>query len=113
MRDIRDDIQIVSGGAKGADILGEQYAKERNYSIKRFVPNWKDLDVPGAVVKSNAYGEYNSRAGMDRNKNMADYADSAVVFLQPGLPNKGSRNIHSTMQKLGKPSMLANNNKGL
>lgn len=34
------EIIIVSGGARGADKLGEKYAKERGYKIEQFIPNW-------------------------------------------------------------------------
>jgi len=32
-------IEIVSGGARGADRLGERYAKERKLAVKQFIPN--------------------------------------------------------------------------
>ena len=59
------DIEIVSGTAKGADQLGERYAKERGYPIKRFVPDW---------------GYYGRRAGFIRNEEMAIYADVLIAF---------------------------------
>lgn len=63
--DIIDDIEIVSGGAKGADKLGEKYAKERGYSLKIFPAEW------------NKYGK---SAGYKRNAQMAEYADAVIVF---------------------------------
>ena len=33
---------IVSGTARGADTLGEQYAKERGYKIAPFPAKWRD-----------------------------------------------------------------------
>ena len=63
--DVIDDIEIVSGGAKGADKLGERYAKERGYSLKIFPAEW------------NKYGK---SAGYKRNEQMADYADLVIVF---------------------------------
>ena len=36
----KESIEIVSGGAKGADELGERYAKERGYKITRFPADW-------------------------------------------------------------------------
>jgi hypothetical protein len=44
--------EIVSGTAKGADLLGERYAIENNIPIKKFL----------------------------RNKEMAEYADTLIVF---------------------------------
>ena len=50
------DITIISGTAKGADTLGEQYAELRGYNVERFPADW-DL--------------YGKRAGLLRNEKMA------------------------------------------
>ncbi len=52
-------IEFVSGTAKGADTLGEKFAQEGDYTVKRFPANW-DL--------------YGKRAGFIRNDQMAKYA---------------------------------------
>lgn len=54
------NIIIRSGGAKGADKLGERYAKKRGYTIQQFIPNWR----PNGV--------YDNSAGHKRNREMAD-----------------------------------------
>lgn len=61
----KTEIEVVSGCAKGADQLGEKYAEERGYSIKRFPAYW------------NKYGK---RAGHIRNGQMAEYADALIAF---------------------------------
>ena len=58
-------MEIVSGGAKGADMLGERYAAEKGYAIKRFTAEW---------------GKYGKKAGPIRNTEMARYADALVAF---------------------------------
>lgn len=65
MLNISEDIEVVSGTAKGADLLGEQYAKEKGYTIKRFPADW---DTHG------------KKAGYIRNVQMAGYATHCVVF---------------------------------
>ena len=57
------DIEIVSGTAKGADRLGENYALEKGYHIAFF--NWSG---------------YGKRAGYLRNEEMANYADALICF---------------------------------
>ncbi len=57
--------EIVSGTARGADTLGEQFAKEYNIPVKKFPANW-DL--------------YGKSAGYRRNVEMADYADALIAF---------------------------------
>jgi hypothetical protein len=59
------EIEIVSGTANGADKLGERYAAERCYLVKRFIPDW------------NFYGK---KAGYIRNEDMAKYADALICF---------------------------------
>lgn len=62
---IRDEIIIISGTAKGADTLGERYAAERGYSVRFFPADWKN---------------YGKKAGFLRNEEMAKNADALVAF---------------------------------
>jgi hypothetical protein len=56
---------IVSGGAKGADTLGERYADENNIPKKIFFPDWK---------------KYGKKAGFIRNTEIINEADLVVAF---------------------------------
>lgn len=67
--------EIVSGCCKGADKLGELYATQRGYKIKKFPPKWK---------------EYGRAAGPLRNTEMAKYGDVLIAFPIPNNPNKGT-----------------------
>lgn len=80
LNDKMDDIEIVSGTAKGADRLGERYANDRGYGLKKFPADWKNLTRPGARVKEGSFGKYDCLAGHFRNGSMRDYSDAAVVF---------------------------------
>jgi hypothetical protein len=68
--------EIVSGGARGADLLGERFAKENGISIKRFPANW------------NLHGK---SAGPIRNKQMAQYADGLICFWDG--ESRGTKNM--------------------
>lgn len=57
--------EIVSGAAKGADRLGEKFAKDKGILIKQFPADW---DTHG------------KRAGYLRNAEMAEYADMLIAF---------------------------------
>jgi len=74
---------IVSGTAKGVDQAGETWAKQRDLPIAQFPANWNDLSCPDRYIKENQYGKYNSRAGHERNRKMAQYADS-LLFIWDG-----------------------------
>lgn len=55
----RENVEIVSGTAKGADQLGERFAKEYKLNLVRFPANW------------DSFGK---RAGYLRNAEMSKYA---------------------------------------
>ncbi len=61
----QNNIEIVSGTYKGADLLGERYANERTYPIKQFPADWR---------------RYGKSAGLKRNTEMAAYADALIAF---------------------------------
>lgn len=63
--------KIISGGAKGADTLAEQYAKENNIPFECYPAEW------------NKYGK---KAGIIRNKIMIDKADFCVFFWDGKSP---------------------------
>jgi len=58
-------IIIVSGGARGADTLGEKYAKQNGFEIERYLADW------------DTYGK---SAGARRNKKMAEVCDYVICF---------------------------------
>lgn len=78
--------EVVSGAAKGVDSIGEQWAREMGVPVSQFVPDWNNIDVDGACVKTNNYGKtYNAKAGFMRNQAMADYAE-ACIAIDNGTP---------------------------
>lgn len=58
--------EVVSGCARGADMLGEEYARDWRLPIERFPANWH---------------RYGQAAGVIRNCEMAEYADGLLAFL--------------------------------
>lgn len=75
---------ILSGGAKGADRLGERYAEERGYDIEWHSAQWK---------------KYGHSAGIMRNKEMAKRAHSLIAFWD-GLSH-GTKNMIDTANDAG------------
>ena len=39
----RYTLLFLSGGCKGADMLGERYANENGFCIERYPANWKNM----------------------------------------------------------------------
>lgn len=59
------DMIVISGGAVGADTLGEVWAGTRAVALMRFLPDWE---------------RYGKSAGYKRNEQMAREADLLVAF---------------------------------
>ena len=47
-----DLTRIISGGARGADTLGERFANEMGLEISRFIPNWDGLGKGAGYVRN-------------------------------------------------------------
>lgn len=84
LKNINDEIQIVCGMARGADRLGEQYAKERGYKVIYMPADW---DIDGRS------------AGFKRNIKMAEYADALVAFWDG--KSSGTRHMIETAKSKG------------
>lgn len=90
--------EVVSGGATGVDTIGEQWARENGIPITRFIPDWDNIDVDGAVVKTKYGKPYNAKAGFDRNQKMAEYAD-ALIAIDEDTP--GTSDMIIRAEKVG------------
>lgn len=78
-----DEVIIISGGAKGADKLGERYAKERGYKCEVYIPDWSE----------------GKKAGILRNIIMGDTSDACIVFIVNG--SRGSLHMANYSSKKG------------
>lgn len=82
--------EVVCGKAIGVDSLGEQYAIMKGISVKEMPANW---------------AMHGKAAGPIRNREMAEYADAAVVIWDGESP--GSRNMINEMIRRNKPYHVA------
>lgn len=81
--------EIVSGTARGADRLGEQWAAARGVPIKKFPANWaRDGKV----------------AGFLRNMDMAEYAD-ALIAVWDGV-SRGTQHMIDAMLEENKQTYI-------
>ena len=79
-----EEIEIVCGEARGADLLGKRYAESKGLIVKSFPANW------------NAYGR---RAGYLRNAEMADYSTHLVAFWDSS--SKGTKHMIDLAKERG------------
>jgi len=82
---------VVSGGAKGADLLAKQFAKENNIPYKEFLPKW------------NIYGK---SAGYKRNVQIVKHSDIIVAFRTKISENKGTNHTIKIAEEQGKEIVI-------
>lgn len=80
---------IVSGGATGADSLGERFAEEFHLEKEIYPANWK---------------MYGRGAGHIRNRKIAAACDACIAF--PVGESRGTKDTIGRCQKLGKPTII-------
>ncbi len=81
-----NEIIIVSGGARGADALGERYAQENGFKIERHPAKWE---------------EHGRAAGPMRNKVMAENCDYVICFWDG--ESSGTRSMIFYAKAFNKP----------
>lgn len=82
---------IIEGGAKGADTIAKDWAKDRGTSFENFPADWST---------------YGKAAGPIRNKQMLDEGQPDVVWAFTNKPlheSKGTRNMVEQARKAGIP----------
>jgi predicted Rossmann fold nucleotide-binding protein DprA/Smf involved in DNA uptake len=84
---------IISGGAKGADSLAEQYAFEHNIPTTIHKPDW-------------SIGRH---AGFLRNKTIVEESDRIIAFWDG--TSKGTLSSINYAKKYGKPTIIIQYNK--
>lgn len=81
---ITEEITVVCGKARGADTLGEKYAKEKGYAVDYYPADWT---------------KYGRRAGYLRNEQMAQNADALVAFWDG--ESRGTRSMIELARRHG------------
>lgn len=82
-------VTIVSGTARGADRLGEQYARQKGYALEEYPANWHYFGKAAAVK---------------RNAQMAEIADAAIVFWDG--QSAGAKNMIECAEVRGIPCQV-------
>lgn len=112
LKDKHKSVTIRTGGARGADAEGYQWALFVNdgrsagpvvYVETPMMAKWKDIKHPEACPKEGRYGLYDACAGFRRNRDMA-YGDARHqpangVVLFPG--GNGTQNMWEHAEAAG------------
>jgi hypothetical protein len=81
---VMPDLEIVGGGARGADELGKIFAEDWDFPYKEFCADWD---------------KHGKSAGAIRNEQMAKYADMLVAFWDGESP--GTKHMIQTALEYG------------
>jgi hypothetical protein len=82
-------IEVISGGAKGADTLGERFARINRCPVTIFKPEW------------NKYGK---SAGFIRNQTIVDNCDMVLAFWDG--KSRGTADTIEKAKKAKKPTFI-------
>lgn len=88
------DIVVVSGGARGADKIGECWARSKGFEIDVHPADWD---------------RYGKQAGYLRNVEMVDSCDGVVAFWDG--ESKGTKHTIDYANKKGVPCIVVNYDK--
>lgn len=80
----RTDIVIVCGMARGADLLGKEYASEHSIPVNEYPADW---------------GKYGKSAGYKRNTEMVENADALVAFWDG--QSRGTKHMIDIAHEMG------------
>lgn len=88
LKENTNNVEIISGTARGADQLGEQFSSNHGYRVRRFPAYW------------NLYGK---SAGPMRNREMAEYASGGqgVLFAFWDGKSRGTKSMINLAKKYG------------
>lgn len=79
--------EVVSGGARGVDMLARRYAQETGYPLTEMKPQYRHNNDRGAPLR--------------RNEDIANYADVLVAVWDGRSP--GTRHVIDYMKSINKP----------
>lgn len=81
--------QVLTGGERGAELLGYRWAWKHTVMHQRFRANWE---------------RFGKAAGVRRNHQLAQTGDILIVFGHPTAP--GTAHLIQCMRSLGKPVVV-------
>lgn len=80
---------IVSGGARGADLIGREISKRHSIELLEFIPDWSGLG---------------KSAGFIRNRKIIESSDMVLAF-HDGI-SRGTQNSLDVAKQLKKPVLV-------
>tara|TARA_B100000287_G_C20485400_1_gene722849 strand:- start:519 stop:932 length:414 start_codon:yes stop_codon:yes gene_type:complete len=104
-----DEVEIVSGGQKlGADGLAKKYALEFDLDYVEFPPAHYSHNMHCKLSPKHYNKPYYVSNFFKRNKQIAEYSNIIVAFIQEGVESRGTMDTISHAEKLKKMVKIIN-----
>lgn len=92
-----DDVTIISGGAKGADTMAEEFARVFGLETEIYPADWE---------------KYGMGAGIIRNATIVEHCDMMLAFYGPDGPTPGTQSSVRLAKETGKEVRVHYERKG-
>ena len=103
------EVEIVSGGQKdGADGLAKKFALEFGMKYVEFPPTHYSWNMHCKLPATKYNKPYYVTNYFKRNKQIAEYSDIIVAFIQKGVKSRGTMNTIHYAEKLKKLIKIVN-----
>lgn len=89
----KDKLEIVSGGARGVDRLGEEFAENNGLKIHQFIPDWDGQGKKGGILRNIEMGKFADAlvaiwdGKSPGTKQMIDWMTKAEKFVYVHIDN--------------------------
>ena len=104
-----DEVEIVSGGQKlGADGFAKKFALEFDLDYVEFPPAHYSHNIHCKLSAKHYNKPYYVSNFFKRNKQIAEYSNILVAFIQEGIESRGTMNTVSHAEKLKKMVKIIN-----
>ena len=104
-----DKLEIVSGGQKdGADGYAKKFALEFGMNYVEFPPSHYSWNMHCKLPATEYKKPYYVSNYFKRNKQIAEYSDIIVAFIQPGVESRGTRDTINHAEKKKKLVKIIN-----
>lgn len=74
------DTMLLIGDGDDVSRAALKWAEEKQMGYFAVKPDWTNLGAEGALVKTNAKGQYNATAWMGRDRKLIELATDVIVF---------------------------------
>ena len=101
-----DDLQIISGGAAGADYIAKTVALTNKLKYIEFNPEHTPHNQYSYHPKDHYSKGYHSGNYLSRNREIVNYSDVVVAFMDRDSDNKGTTYTVEYAKKNKKPVIV-------